>query len=178
VLQLFDSWAGLLSPADYREFVLPHSRAALAAVEGSGVPLIHFATGSAGLLELMYEAGGDVIGLDWRVDLEAARRRLGEGVCLQGNLDPVTLLAEPKALEARAVAVLKSAAGRPVISSTSVMACCRRPRPTTCDAWSTWYMNGLSDLRAAPMADGREAVAPVGIAQPAGVRHVAVIGGA
>jgi uroporphyrinogen decarboxylase len=113
VLQLFDSWAGLLSPADYREFVLPHSRAALAAVEGSGVPLIHFATGSAGLLELMYEAGGDVIGLDWRVDLEAARRRLGEGVCLQGNLDPVTLLAEPKALEARAVAVLKSATGRP-----------------------------------------------------------------
>lgn len=113
VLQLFDSWAGLLSPADYRESVLPYSRAALAAAGGSGAPLIHFATGSAGLLELMREAGGDVIGVDWRVDLDTAWRRLGGAVALQGNLDPVALLAEPQALEARAAAVLKSAAGRP-----------------------------------------------------------------
>jgi uroporphyrinogen decarboxylase len=113
VLQLFDSWAGLLSPADYRESVLPYSRAALAAAGGSGVPLIHFATGSAGLLELMQEAGGDVIGVDWRVDLDSVRRRLGDDVALQGNLDPVALLAEPEALEARATAVLKAAAGRP-----------------------------------------------------------------
>jgi uroporphyrinogen decarboxylase len=113
VLQLFDSWAGLLSPADYREFVLPYSRAALPAAGGGEVPLIHFATGSSGLLELMQEAGGDVIGVDWRVDLDSAWRRLGGGAALQGNLDPVALLAEPEALEARAVAVLRAAAGRP-----------------------------------------------------------------
>jgi uroporphyrinogen decarboxylase len=113
VLQLFDSWAGLLSPADYREFVLPYSRAALLAAAAHGVPLIHFATGSAGLLELMQEAGGDVIGVDWRVELDSARRRLGGGVALQGNLDPVALLAEPEALRVRAEAVLKAAAGRP-----------------------------------------------------------------
>jgi uroporphyrinogen decarboxylase len=113
VLQLFDSWAGLLSPADYREFVLPYSRAALVAAGAAGVPLIHFATGSAGLLELMQEAGGDVIGVDWRVDLASAWRRLGDAVALQGNLDPVALLAEPEALAARAKAVLESAAGRP-----------------------------------------------------------------
>ena len=112
VLQLFDSWAGLLSPGDYRDFVLPYSRAVIAAARRSGAPLIHFATGSAGLLELLQEAGGDVIGVDWRVDLEAAWRRLGEGAALQGNLDPVALLAHPEGLEARAAAVLTAAAGR------------------------------------------------------------------
>jgi uroporphyrinogen decarboxylase len=112
VLQLFDSWAGLLSPGDYREFVLPYSRTAIAAASECGVPLIHFATGSAGLLELLREAGGDVIGIDWRVDLDAAWLRLGEDVALQGNLDPVALLAEPAGLQARAAAVLRSAGGR------------------------------------------------------------------
>jgi uroporphyrinogen decarboxylase len=112
VLQLFDSWAGLLSPADYRDFVLPYSRTVIVAARESGAPLIHFATSSAGLLELMAAAGGDVIGVDWRVDLDAAWRRLGEDAALQGNLDPVALLADPKGLEARAAAVLTSAAGR------------------------------------------------------------------
>jgi len=112
VLQLFDSWAGLLSPGDYRDFVLPYSRAVIAAAGRCGAPLIHFATGSAALLELLQEAGGDVIGVDWRVDLDSAWRRLGEGAALQGNLDPVALLADPEALKARATAVLTSAAGR------------------------------------------------------------------
>src|SRR5207253_150765 len=78
-VQLFDSWVGCLSPADYRHNVLPYMRGVIAAIEG-GVPVIHFGTNTAGLLELMREAGGDVIGLDWRVDLGQAWRRLGDGV--------------------------------------------------------------------------------------------------
>lgn len=90
VVQVFDSWAGALSIADYRTYALPHTRRLIAAVRGA--PVIHFAVGSTHLLEAMAEAGGDVIGVDWRIPLDAAADRLGPGVAVQGNLDPVRLL--------------------------------------------------------------------------------------
>jgi uroporphyrinogen decarboxylase len=112
-IQLFDSWVGHLSPADYRELVLPYSRRAIDIARAAGVPIIHFGTDTSGMLELIREAGGDVIGVDWRIDLSAAWQRLGPDVAVQGNLDPVALLAPWTALEKRAHAVLDQAAGRP-----------------------------------------------------------------
>jgi uroporphyrinogen decarboxylase len=91
VVQLFDSWAGALSPADYAEFVLPHSATALAAVAGLGAPRIHFGVGCGELLRLMRDAGAEVIGVDWRVSLPEAARRIGRGAGVQGNLDPALL---------------------------------------------------------------------------------------
>jgi len=111
-VQLFDSWVGCLAPADYRTHVLPHLRALIAALR-PGIPVIHFGTGTAGLLEGMRAAGGDVIGLDWRIDLDAAWARLGHDVAVQGNLDPAVLLAPRPEIRARAAAILEQAAGRP-----------------------------------------------------------------
>ena len=93
-VQLFDSWAGALSAADYEQFVLPHSRAVLESLSGRGVPRIHFGVGTGELLALMRAAGADVVGVDWRVPLPEAVRRIGPGAALQGNLDPALLLAE------------------------------------------------------------------------------------
>jgi uroporphyrinogen decarboxylase len=112
-VQVFDSWVGCLGPDDYRTFVLPHMRTALGALAGAGVPVIHFGTGTAALLELMGEAGGDVIGLDWRVDLDEAWARVGDGVAVQGNLDPVALLAPPEEIRRRVARILERASGRP-----------------------------------------------------------------
>jgi uroporphyrinogen decarboxylase len=111
-VQLFDSWIGVVSPADYRAFVQPHVRTVMKALS-PGVPVIHFGTGTAGLLELMRDAGGDVIGLDWRVDLDTAWKRLGPDVGVQGNLDPVALLSPPTAFKERVRDILTRAAGRP-----------------------------------------------------------------
>jgi uroporphyrinogen decarboxylase len=111
-VQLFDSWVGTLSPADYREFVLPHSRAVLSRL-APGVPTIHFGTGTATLLELMKDAGGDVIGLDWRVELGPTWDRLGAEVAVQGNLDPAILLAPVPAIRRAVGAILDGAARRP-----------------------------------------------------------------
>jgi uroporphyrinogen decarboxylase len=111
-VQLFDSWVGTLSPQDYHRYVLPYTRRVLADLT-PGIPVIHFGTGTAGLLELMREAGGDVIGLDWRVDLGRAWSRLGTGVAVQGNLDPAVLLGPPAEIRRGVRAILKSAAGRP-----------------------------------------------------------------
>jgi uroporphyrinogen decarboxylase len=111
-VQLFDSWVGCLSPDDYREFVLPHSRAVIEGVK-PGAPVIHFGTGTAALLELMREAGGDVIGLDWRVRLDEAWARVGHDVGVMGNLDPVALFAGTETLRAQAKRILDQAAGRP-----------------------------------------------------------------
>ncbi len=110
-VQIFDSWVGVLAPDDYRAFVLPHSRALIRALT-PGAPVIHFGTGTAGLLPLLREAGGDVIGLDWRVDLDAGWRAVGHDVAVQGNLDPVTLLARPAIIRDRVKAILDRAAGR------------------------------------------------------------------
>jgi uroporphyrinogen decarboxylase len=110
-VQLFDSWVGCLSPDDYRQFVLPHTRSVIAGVK-SGTPVIHFGTGTATLLELMREAGGDVIGLDWRVELDQSWQRLGE-VAVMGNFDPVALFSTPEQIRAQARRILERAANRP-----------------------------------------------------------------
>jgi uroporphyrinogen decarboxylase len=111
-VQLFDSWVGCLSPDDYREFVLPHSRSVIQNVT-PGVPVIHFGTGTAALLELMREAGGAVIGLDWRVRLDEGWRRVGHDVAVMGNLDPIALFARRDVLRAQAKKILDQAEGRP-----------------------------------------------------------------
>jgi uroporphyrinogen decarboxylase len=112
-VQLFDSWVGCLSPRDYREFVLPHVRHILASVGTAGVPVIHFGTDTGSLLELQKEAGGTVIGVDWRTPLDQARTRLGDGVAVQGNLDPILLFAPRDRLKAGVDEVLAAAGPRP-----------------------------------------------------------------
>ena len=112
VVQVFDSWVGALSPADYRAFVQPYTRRVIAALPRS-TPVIHFGTGTSGLLAAMREAGGDVIGLDWRIDLDEGWRAVGEGVGVQGNLDPAVLLAKPAVIRARVEDILHRAGGRP-----------------------------------------------------------------
>jgi uroporphyrinogen decarboxylase len=111
-VQLFDSWIGTLSSADYREYVLPHTTAVFRRL-AARAPAIHFGTGTAALLEAMREAGGDVIGLDWRVDLGAAWDRLGPEVAVQGNLDPAILLAPLDEIRRATRAILDGAARRP-----------------------------------------------------------------
>lgn len=111
-VQLFDSWVGSLSPDDYRQFVLPHTRSVVAGIQ-TGTPVLHFGTGSGALLELMREAGGDVIGIDWRVNLDEAWKRVGYDVGVMGNLDPVALFANRDHLRAEAKKILAQAAGRP-----------------------------------------------------------------
>jgi uroporphyrinogen decarboxylase len=111
-VQVFDSWVGALNAADYREFVLPHTRKIFQAVEATGVPTIHFGTGTATLLPVMAEAGGDVVGADWRIPLDDAWRLIGEGRAIQGNLDPALLLGPTDRLMAGADDVLRRAAGR------------------------------------------------------------------
>jgi len=110
-VQLFDSWVGCLSPDDYREFVLPHTRSVIRGVT-PGVPVMHFGTGTATLLELMRKAGGDVIGLDWRVRLDEGWERVGHDVAVMGNLDPVVLFAKQDVLLAQAKKILEQADGR------------------------------------------------------------------
>jgi uroporphyrinogen decarboxylase len=111
-VQLFDSWVGALAPDDYRAYVLPHTRAVIRGLR-PGVPVIHFGTGTATLLPLMREAGGDVIGLDWRVDLDSGWAAVGHEVGVQGNLDPAMLLAKPAVFRERVKAILARAGGRP-----------------------------------------------------------------
>jgi uroporphyrinogen decarboxylase len=110
-LQLFDSWVGQLSPADYEVAVLPHVRRLFEGLAGLGVPTIHFGTGTAGLLPLMARAGGDAIGLDWRIDLADGWARVGDRA-VQGNLDPHVLLGPWEGAEAQARRVLAAADGR------------------------------------------------------------------
>jgi uroporphyrinogen decarboxylase len=111
-VQLFDSWVGCLSPDDYREYVLPHTQNVISNVL-PGTPLLHFGTGTAALLELMREAGGDVIGFDWRVRLNEAWARVGPDVAVMGNLDPVSLFANVEHVRAEAKRILDYAGGRP-----------------------------------------------------------------
>jgi uroporphyrinogen decarboxylase len=110
VIQLFDSWVGALSPADYAEFVQPYSARILASLD---VPTIHFGTGTATLLEAMRDAGGDVIGLDWRIPLDEGWERVGPDRGVQGNLEPAVLLGPWERAEAAARDVLARAGGRP-----------------------------------------------------------------
>ena len=112
-VQIFDSWAGALSRADYREFVLPHTRRIFEALAPAGVPLIHFGVGTAALLRDLAEAGGDAIGVDWRLPLDEAWSIVGFDRAIQGNLDPTLLLGPGDRLFASASDVLERAAGRP-----------------------------------------------------------------
>ena len=111
-VQIFDSWVGVLAPDDYRTFVLPHTRALIRALT-PGTPVIHFGTGTASLLPSMRAAGGAVIGLDWRVDLDAGWAAVGHDVAVQGNLDPAVLLSKPAYIRQRVKDILARAAGRP-----------------------------------------------------------------
>jgi uroporphyrinogen decarboxylase len=110
-VQLFDSWVGNLSPGDYRTFVLPHSQAIMTNLT-PGVPVIHFGTGTSALLELMHQAGGDVIGVDFRIELDDAWQRLGN-TGIQGNLDPVALYADRSYLRQQVQRILHQAGGKP-----------------------------------------------------------------
>ncbi len=106
-VQLFDSWAGALSPEDYRELVAPHSAKVLAGLADAGVPRIHFGVGTGELLALMGAAGADVVGVDWRVPLDEAAKRVGPGRALQGNLDPAVLFAPWDAVARKTLDVVK-----------------------------------------------------------------------
>jgi uroporphyrinogen decarboxylase len=110
-VQLFDSWVGCLSPGDYEEYVLPFSKRVIDGINQS-VPLIHFATSNSTLLELMKRAGGDVIGVDWRVDIGEAWARLEHGVAIQGNLDPVLLFGPVDSIEREVKRILDRVGGR------------------------------------------------------------------
>ncbi len=112
-VQLFDSWVGALHPRDYDRYVQPYSAKVLQAVSGRGVPVIHFGTNTSTLLQSMKRAGGDVLGLDWRVPLDQGWRLLGEETAVQGNLDPVSLFAPLPELRGHVDEVMKLAAGRP-----------------------------------------------------------------
>jgi uroporphyrinogen decarboxylase len=113
VLQMFDSWVGALSPGDYVTYVQPYTRRIFAALAPSGLPFIHFGTNTAGLLDLMKDDGGSLIGVDWRLPLDVAWARIGPHLGIQGNLDPAALLAPPAVLEAQARDVLRRAGDRP-----------------------------------------------------------------
>lgn len=112
-VQLFDSWAGALSPQDYKRFVFPYSHRLLKSVEATGAPSIHFGVGTATLLSLMKKAGGSVIGLDWRVPLDEGRALLGEETPVQGNLDPTALFAPLPVLREHVEDVLQRNSRRP-----------------------------------------------------------------
>jgi uroporphyrinogen decarboxylase len=112
-VQLFDSWIGALSPEDYRELVLPATRRVFAGLADLDVPRIHFGVGTGELLPLMADAGADVVGVDWRVPLDAARRRVGPGRAIQGNLDPASCLAPWDVVAPQARRVLAEAGDRP-----------------------------------------------------------------
>lgn len=110
-VQLFDTWAGILSPEDFKKYALPYARKAVKAVGGK-VPVIYFVNGSASLLEQIKEAGADVIGLDWRVDMGAARKILGKNLAVQGNLDPCMLYSNPKVITGRVKEIIQQAGPR------------------------------------------------------------------
>jgi uroporphyrinogen decarboxylase len=112
VVQIFDSWIGCLGVSDYEKFVMPYSKAVIDGLNKK-VPIIHYANGGSTLLELLTQAGGDVIGIDWRINLDTAWDRIGYDRGIQGNLDPVALFASTKEIEARVKDILTRAAGRP-----------------------------------------------------------------
>jgi uroporphyrinogen decarboxylase len=112
-IQLFDSWVGSLSPSVYRQFVQPYSQRIFETIKQIGTPTIHFGTGTASLLELMAEAGGDIISIDWRMDLDTAWERIGYDRGIQGNLDPTLLLTSWNVIENGMQDVLQRAANRP-----------------------------------------------------------------
>ncbi len=112
-IQIFDSWIGCFSPRDYEKYVMPYTKKVIEGLESDNVPIIHFATGSAMLLELMKKAGGDVIGIDWRINIDDAWKRIGYDVAIQGNLDPAALFASEDEIEERVKDILYRVGNRP-----------------------------------------------------------------
>lgn len=112
-VQLFDSWVGCLSAGDYDEYVMPHVQLIFEGLKHEGVPLIHFGTGTTAILKAMRQAGGDVIGIDWRIPIDEAWAMVGYDRAVQGNLDPVTLFGPISEIERRVTDILQRAAGRP-----------------------------------------------------------------
>jgi uroporphyrinogen decarboxylase len=112
-LQLFDSWVGALSPQDYAQYVEPYSRRIISSLASKGLPFIHFGTNTATLLDQMKTDGATIIGVDWRIPLDAAWGRIGYDLGIQGNLDPAALLAPVQVMEAKADDVLRRAGGKP-----------------------------------------------------------------
>ena len=112
-IQLFDSWVGCLAPGDYEEYVLPHVQLIFEGLKRERVPLIYFGTGTSAILRQMHQAGGDVIGIDWRIYLDEAWVAVGHDVAVQGNLDPLVLFAPLHEIERRVEDILRKAAGRP-----------------------------------------------------------------
>ena len=112
-VQLFDSWVGCLSAGDYAEYVMPHVQLIFEGLKHEGVPLIHFGTGTTAILKAMRQAGGDVIGIDWRIPIDEAWALVGYDRAVQGNLDPVTLFGPISEIERRVTDILRRAAGRP-----------------------------------------------------------------
>jgi uroporphyrinogen decarboxylase len=111
-VQVFDSWVGVLSPADYREFALPHTHRIFQTI-GQRVPTIHFGTGTAAILHELREAGGDVIGIDWRIPIDTAWERVGFDRAVQGNLDPTLLLGPTPRMFSQTDDILGRVGGRP-----------------------------------------------------------------
>jgi uroporphyrinogen decarboxylase len=113
VIQIFDSWVGVLSIEDYRDFVLPITKTLVREVQSLGVPVIYFGVETASLLPAMRETGADVLGLDWRTPVGATWKSLDYACAVQGNLDPITLFAEPELIRERVKQILMQAGGRP-----------------------------------------------------------------
>jgi uroporphyrinogen decarboxylase len=112
-VQVFDSWVGYVAPGDYERYVLPYSTRVIAELSKKGVPVIHFANQATSMLDLVMRAGGDVIGLDWRIDIGRAAEQVGPGFAIQGNIDPVALFAPDDALERIVVGILEEVGTRP-----------------------------------------------------------------
>ena len=112
-IQLFDSWVGCLSVGDYVEYVQPHVQLIFEGLKREGVPMIHFGTGTSAMLRQIRQAGGDVIGVDWRINLDEAWATVGHDVAVQGNLDPLALFAPLHEIERRVEDILRRAGGRP-----------------------------------------------------------------
>jgi uroporphyrinogen decarboxylase len=112
-IQIFDTWGGILSPADYEAYVLPYTTQLINGLNRMETPVIHFVKGAGTMLETVKKAGGDVMGLDWHVDLASARNALGPDMAVQGNLDPTVLYAPQQIIEREVKRVLDENAGRP-----------------------------------------------------------------
>lgn len=113
VIQVFDSWVGALSPGDYERYVLPHTRKLIRQIQDIGVPVIYFGTGASSYNPLLHQAGADVLGLDWRVRLDEGWASINHEAAVQGNLDPIALLAPSAEIESRVNDILTRADGRP-----------------------------------------------------------------
>jgi uroporphyrinogen decarboxylase len=112
-IQIFDTWGGILSPADYERYVLPYTKKLIDGLDRTGIPVIHFVKGAGTMLDIVQKAGGDVMGLDWHVNLGKARDVLGNAMAVQGNLDPTVLFAPKETIEVEVKRILYENAGRP-----------------------------------------------------------------